>query len=168
MLKIGVIKEKKEGLFITIIIFIICLRVPFLTSLDIESKIVIFILLSIACLTVLLSFAISMEWYLLDEESITVKNIFGKVNKVYYKDVKYTYVKKLRVFTRDVKGVPFILFNDGRKESSFFTGNNIDNHKKYMVRIPYVQEVVDYFKTNNIKFNNEVFNYLINGKDLKK
>ena len=90
------------------------------------------------------------------------------MNKVYYKDVKYTYVKKLRVFTRDVKGVPFILFNDGRKESSFFRGYNVDNHKKYMVRIPYSQEVVDYFKKINIKFINEVFDCLINGTDIKK
>ena len=167
-MKIGIIKEKKEGLLISSIIFAICLIIPFLTSLDVESKIAIFVLLVIACLIVLLCFAISMEWYILNEDSITVKNIFGIVNKVYYKDVKYTYVKKIRVFTRDFKGIPFILFNDGRKESSFFRGYNVDNHKKYMVRIPYVQEVVDYFKKNNIKFNNEVFNYLINGKDLKK
>ena len=166
-MKIGIIKEKKEGLLISSIIFAICLIIPFLTSLDVESKIAIFVLLAIACLIVLLCFAISMEWYILNEDSIIVKNVFGTVNKVYYKDVKYSYVKRLPVFTRD-KGIPCLLFNDGRKECSFFTGNNIDNHKKYMVRIPYVQEVVDYFKKNNIKFNNEVFNYLINGKDLKK
>ena len=161
-MKIGIIKEKKEVLFVSIIIFIICLIVPFLTSLDLESKIGIFILLSIACLIALLCFAISMEWYLLDKDSITVKNIFGTVNKVYYKDVKYTYIKRLRVYTRDYKGIPFILFNDGRKESSFFRGYNVDNHKKYMVRIPYTQEVIDYFAKNNIRLNeNSVFKTLI-------
>ena len=93
---------------------------------------------------------------------LTVKNVFGTVNKVYYKDVKYSYVKRLPVFTRD-KGIPCLLFNDGRKECSFFTGNNIDNHKKYIVRIPYTQEVVDYLKINNIKLNNNsIFKSMIN------
>ena len=87
-MKIGIIKEKKEGLLISSIIFAICLIIPFLTSLDVESKIAIFVLLVMACLIVLLCFAISMEWYILNEDSIIVKNIFGIVNKVYYKNVQ--------------------------------------------------------------------------------
>lgn len=162
-MKIRIIKEKKEGLLITSIIFVICILFPFFTSLDLESKIGIFVLLFIACLIVLLCFAISMEWYILNENSITVKNVFGTVNKVYYKDVKYSYVKRLPVFTRYIKGIPFLLFNDGRKENSFFYGHNVDNHKKYIVRIPYNEDVLEYFKNNNINLNsNSVFKTIIN------
>ena len=99
--KIGIIKEKKCVFLITTIIFSICFIVPFLTSLDLESKIVILVMFVIVYLILLISFAISMEWYLLDGESITVKNIFCIVNKVYYKDVKSTCVKRIPIFTRD-------------------------------------------------------------------
>ena len=154
-MRIGVIKEKKAGLFITSIIFAICFIVPFLTSIDLKSKIVILIIFVSVYLILLISFAISMEWYVLDEESVIVKNIFGIVNKVYYKDVKSTRIKRIPIFTRD-KGIHCLLLNDGRKESSLFRGCNVDNHKKYMVRIPYTQEVVDFFVINNIKFNDNL------------
>lgn len=111
-------------------------------------------MLLIAYLIILLCFLISMEWYIIDIESVTVKKVFGTVNKVYYKEIKYSYVKRLPVFTRDIKGVPFLLLNDGRKENSFFYGHNVDNYKKYIIRIPYTKEVVYYFKTNNIELNN--------------
>ena len=58
-MKIGIIKEKKEELLISSIIFAICLISPFLTSLDLESKIAIFVLFVIACLIVLLCFALA-------------------------------------------------------------------------------------------------------------
>ncbi len=161
-MKIGVIKEKKEGFLMVSIILAICCIFPFFTKLEFIDKIIIFIMLLIAYLIIILCFLISMEWYILEKGSITVKNVFGTVNKVYFKDVKYSYVKRLPVFTRD-KGIPCLLFNDGRKECSFFTGNNIDNHKKYIVRIPYTQEVVDYLKINNIKLNNNsIFKSMIN------
>ena len=161
-MKIGIINEKKQGLLIVSIIFAIMIIMIFLTSLDIVSKIGISIMGVIMYLIVLFCFSISMEWYVLDEESITVKNVFGKVNKVYYKDVKSTYVKRLPVFSRDL-GIPCLLFNDGRKESGFlFSGSNIENNKKLMVRIPYTQEVIDYFAKNNIRLNeNSVFKTLI-------
>ena len=152
-MKIGIIKEKKEGFVIVSIILAICVVSTFLFPLDLETKIVIFVMFIISYLIIILCFLISMEWYILEKDSIIVKNVFGTVNKVNYKDVKFVYVKKMPVFTRD-KGIPCLLFNDGRKERSFFTGNNIDNHKKYVVRIPYTQEVVEYLKTNNIKLNN--------------
>ena len=161
-MKIGVIKEKKEGFLMVSIILAICCIFPFFTKLEFIDKIILFIMLLIAYLIIILCFLISMEWYILEKGSITVKNVFGTVNKVNYKDVKFVYVKKMPVFTRD-KGIPCLLFNDGRKERSFFTGDNIDNHKKYIVRIPYTQEVVDYLKTNNIKFNNNsIFKSIIN------
>ena len=161
-MKIGVIKEKKEVFLIVSIILAICCIFPFFTKLEFIDKISIFIMLLIAYLIIILCFLISMEWYILEKGSITVKNVFGTVNKVYFKDVKYSYVKRLPVFTYD-KGIPCLLFNDGRKECSFFTGNNIDNHKKYIVRIPYTQEVVDYLKINNIKLNNNsIFKSMIN------
>lgn len=161
-MKIGIIKEKKVGLLISTIICFICCIFPFFTKLEFIEKIFLFVMLLIAYLIILLYFLISMEWYIIDIESVTVKNVFGTVNKVYYKDVKYSYVKRLPVFTRD-KGIPCLLFNDGRKECSFFTGYNIDNHKKYIIRIPYTQEVVDYFKKNNIELNNNsIFKTIIN------
>lgn len=161
-MKIKIIKEKKEGFLMVSIILAICGFSPFLFPLELETKIVIFVMFIILYLIIILCFLISMEWYILEKGSITVKNVFGTVNKVNYKDVKFVYVKNMPVFTRD-KGIPCLLFNDGRKERSFFTGNNIDNHKKYIVRIPYTQEVVDYLKTNNIKLNtNSIFKSMIN------
>ena len=46
-----------------------------------------------------------------------------------------------------------MLFKDHRKESGIFAGDTVDNHKKYIVRIPYTQGVVDYLKNNHINID---------------
>ena len=152
-MKIGIMKEKKIHISIILIIIGLCVPLPFWFSLDKKDAIVIFIMLFIACLVILICCLISMEWYILDEKSVTVKNIFGKINKVNYKDVHFVYIKKMPLFARDSTGVPCLLFYDGRKEGNWFRGNTVDNHKKYVVRIPYTKEVIDYFRENNINLN---------------
>ena len=135
-MRIGIIKEKKIGLLI-ISLFMLLLSFFVLLSLeDFQTKIVISISFIIVYLIILLNFSISMEWYIINEKSITVKNIYGVINKVEFKDVNFCYIKRLPVFTRD-KGITCILFKDNRKENGIFIGRNIDNHKKYIVRIPY-------------------------------
>ena len=152
-MKIVIMKEKKIHISIILIIIGLCVPLPFWFSLDKKDAIVIFIMLFIAFLVILICCLISMEWYILDEKSVTVKNIFGKINKVYYKDVHHVYIKKKPLFDRDFNGVPCLLFYDGRKEGNWFRGNTVDNHKKYVVRIPYTKEVIDYFRENNINLN---------------
>ena len=49
---------------------------------DFQRKIVISISFIIVYLIILLNFSISMEWYIINEKSITVKNIYGVINKV--------------------------------------------------------------------------------------
>ena len=155
-MKIGVIKEKKVHLLIiSIIIFLLTIFV-LLSLEDFQTKIVISILFIIVYLIILLNFSISMEWYIINEKSITVKNIYGVINKVEFKDVNFCYIKRLPLFTSD-KGITCILFKDNRKENGIFIGRNIDNHKKYIVRIPYSQDIVDFLKNNNIKLNNDLF-----------
>jgi hypothetical protein len=152
-MKIGVMKEKKIHIFIILIIIGLCVPLPFCFSLDMKDAIGIFIILFIAFIVVLICCLIALEWYILDEKSVTVKNIFGTINKVYYDDVKFVYIKKIKLFDKDIRGIPCILFDDGRSEGNWFRGNTVDNHKKHMVRIPYTQDVFDYFKDNNININ---------------
>ena len=161
-MKIGIMKEKKIHISIILIIIGLCVPLPFCFPLDKKDAIGIFILLFIAFLIILICCLICMEWYILDKESVTVKNIFGKINKVNYKDVHFVYIKKMPLFARDFKGVPCLLFYDGRKEGNWFLGNTVDNHKKYVVRIPYTEEVINYFKENNINLNNKsIFDELL-------
>lgn len=82
---------------------------------------------------------------------------------MYYKDVSLVYIKKMPVFTKDINGIPCLLFKDIREERGVFGGYNVNNCKKYIVRIPYTQDVVDFFKSNNIYLNkNTIFDTLVN------
>lgn len=162
-MKIGIISEKKIGLLITTTIFILCSILPILFPIDFETKTVIIVMIIVTYLIVLLCYLMTMEWYILDENSIIVKNIFGTINQVYYKNVSLVYIKKMPFFTKDIKGIPCLLFKDIREERGVFGGYNVNNCKKYIVRIPYTQDVVDFFKSNNIYLNkNTIFDTLVN------
>lgn len=115
-MKIGIISEKKIGLLITTTIFILCSILPILFPIDFETKTVIIVMIIVTYLIVLLCYLMTMEWYILDENSIIVKNIFGTINQVYYKDVSLVYIKKMPVFTKDIKGIPCLLFKDSQKK----------------------------------------------------
>ena len=151
-IRIGILKEKKFALFIFSIIVLASLILSLIFVPSFESKLVICILSLFIYLIFLLGYLAQMQWYVLDDKSVTVKNVYGIVNKVSYIDVTCVYVKKLPIHTRD-EGIPCLFFYDGRKEKGFFSGYNVDNHKKYMVRIPYTQETEEYLKTNRIHIN---------------
>lgn len=149
---IGIIEEKKAGFLMISIIFIISILLSICFESNNELKIALLVLFGISYLVCTVCCLVSMEWYVLDENSVIVKNIFGTVNQVNYKDVTRVYVRRLRVFRGD-KGVSCLLFKDHRKESGIFAGDTVDNHKKYIVRIPYTQGVVDYLKHNHINID---------------
>lgn len=75
-MKIGIISEKKIGLLITTTIFILCSILPILFPIDFETKTVIIVMIIVTYLIVLLCYLMTMEWYILDENSIIVKKYF--------------------------------------------------------------------------------------------
>lgn len=163
-MKIGIIKEKISGLIISTILVLIPAVLILLFVKGTQEKIILSLFCVFIYLILLLNYLISMEWYIIDKNSIKVRNVFGIVNQVEFKNVEYAYIKKLPVYTRD-KGITCILFKDNRKENSFFKGYNTDNHKKYIVRIPYNQEFINYLENNNINLNaNSIMNVLKWGK----
>lgn len=151
-MNIGILKEKKFALLILSIMIFICIILTLLFVHSAESKMVICFMLLIIYVIFILGYLSQLQWYILDENSVTVKNIYGTVNKVLYSDVMVVIVKKTPVHTRD-NGILCLFFDDGRKEKGLFIGCNVDNHKKYMVRIPYTKEVEEYLKTNNLNVN---------------
>ena len=151
-IRIGILKEKKFALFIFSSICLASLILSLIFVPSFESKLVVGILLLFIYLLFLLGYLAQMQWYLLDDQSVTVKNVYGVVNKVYYIDVTCVCVKKLPIHTSD-EGIPCLVFDDGRKEKGLFNGYNVDNHKKYVVRIPYTQETEEYLKTNHLRIN---------------
>ena len=148
-MKIDILKEKKSALLIfsVMILFIFMLILLFIPSF--EGKIVLSILLLILYSIVLFGYLSQMQWYILDDKSVTVRNAYGIVNKVFYKDVKTVLIKRLPVHTKD-EGILCLLFDDGREEKKLFNGYNIDNHKNVMVRIPHTPEIEEYLKANNL------------------
>lgn len=160
-MKIGIIKEKISVLIITTISILFIVGLGLILFEDKTDKIVFSLFLTFCYLIILSIYLVSMEWYIIDKKSITVRNIFGVVNKVEFVNVQYVYVKRMPIFTRD-KGIPCILFKDDRKEQSLFRCYNVENHKKYIVRIPYTQEFIEYIKNNEININeNSIFKTLI-------
>lgn len=151
-MNIGILKEKKFALLILSIMIFICIILTLLFVHSAESKMVICFMLLIIYVIFILGYLSQLQWYILDENSVTVKNIYGTVNKVLYSDVMVVIVKKTPVHTRD-NGILCLFFDDGRKEKGLFIGCNVDNYKKYMVRIPYTKEVEEYLKTNNLNVN---------------
>jgi hypothetical protein len=151
-MNIGILKEKKFALLILSIMIFICIILTLLFVHSAESKMVICFMLLIIYVIFILGYLSQLQWYILDENSVTVKNIYGTVNKVLYSDVMVVIVKKTPVHTSD-NGILCLFFDDGRKEKGLFIGCNVDNHKKYMVRIPYTKEVEEYLKTNNLNVN---------------
>ncbi|MBE6534750.1 MAG: hypothetical protein E7678_07295 [Ruminococcaceae bacterium] len=148
-MKIKCIKDKIHGFMLISGILFLVMLLPFLTSMEIVDKIVIFGMILVVYFIVVLCYAVSLEWYIIDESGIVVRNIFYTINKVDFNDVKLVYKKRLPVFTRD-EGIYCLLFDDGRKENiGIFTGSNVDNHKKCRVRIPYSEEVMDYLMENH-------------------
>lgn len=149
-MKINIIQEKKLIFIITSVIITFITILILFSNLDKDTKLVCLLLFIVSYIIIIFCFLVSFQWYILDEEKVIVRNIFKTVNEVYYKDVIQAYIRKIPVFTKD-NGMLCILFQDGRKERGIFNGYNIDNHRKYVVRIPYSLEVACYLKKRNVR-----------------
>ena len=89
------LKEKKQSLILGTCIFCFAMIGPFFSRIDIESKIglsVLALFIYIICLPVFLS---PLQWYIISEESIVVRNVFRVVNRVDFENVKLIYKKRL-------------------------------------------------------------------------
>ena len=111
------------------------------------------IALAVLCLMLSAIFAISIlpriQWFLIFQNRIVVKNIFGIVNSVDFSNVKYVEQKKLPLFTKDHE-VAHYVFIDGRPERKrgITQHSSTVNFKKTSVRVYITPELTSIVKNH--------------------
>ena len=97
-----------------------------------------------------------LQWFVVYEDRIIVKNIFKTVNEVKFSEVKYVLRKQLPIFTRD-EGVMHYIFVDGRpnKKKGITYPYNTDNFKNITVRMPVSEKLTALLKAKAITIISE-------------
>ena len=143
--KQNVLKEE----IIYFLILVICVLTPYISIIVIglireeNPKFMLFILsimfIPLLILTILIGFKY-LEWYCIYDDHIEVRNIYGKINSVFYNNVS-SGMKKM-----------FYIFNDGRKNNgNIFDFNFCYNNKKFNLKIYKTEKLENYIK-NILKF----------------
>ena len=105
----------------------------------------------ILILTILIGFKY-LEWYCIYDDHIEVRNIYGKINSVFFNNVSTVEEIEINLTTRGMEKV-FYIFNDGRKNTSnIFNINSCYNNKKTNLRI-YKTNVLENYIINTLKFS---------------
>ena len=138
LLKINAKKEVLFArLFVTFLPFLafICFLVSGLIN-NQSDLILVSILFLILSVVFIFSILPAIQWFLIFEDQIVVKNIFGVVNSVNFSNVEYIEQKKLPLFTKDHE-ITHYIFVDGRpeKKHGFTQQSNTVNFKKTSVRV---------------------------------
>jgi hypothetical protein len=147
----GVSREEK----IKFTLFSSCISIPWIVL----STILLLKGISITLITILISIfylpaffvfvllsSMNFEWFCVYDDRIEAKCIWGRKNRVYFKDVLFVEDIEINLTTRGMKR-RFLIFNDGRKNNSnFFDLNSCYNNKKYNLRIRKNAEVENYVK----------------------
>ena len=103
------------------------------------------IFIPILILMILIGFKY-LEWYCIYDDHIEVRNIYGKINSVFYNNVSS--VEEVEIYLYRGTKKKFYIFNDGRKNNgNIFDFNSCYNNKKFNLKI---------YKTNKLE------NYIIN------
>lgn len=93
-----------------------------------------------------------LEWYCIYDDHIEVRNIYGKINSVFFNNVSTVEEIEINLTTRGMEKV-FYIFNDGRKNTSnIFNINSCYNNKKTNLRI-YKTNVLENYIINTLKFS---------------
>ena len=158
--KQNVLKEE----IIYFLILVICVLTPYISIIVIglireeNPKFMLFILsimfIPLLILTILIGFKY-LEWYCIYDDHIEVRNIYGKINSVFYNNVSS--VEEVEIYLYRGTKKKFYIFNDGRKNNgNIFDFNFCYNNKKFNLRIYKTNELENYI-INTLKFK-------VNGK----
>lgn len=91
-----------------------------------------------------------LEWYCIYDDHIEVRNIYGKINSVFYNNVSS--VEEVEIYLYRGTKKKFYIFNDGRKNNgNIFDFNSCYNNKKFNLKIYKTEKLEDYIK-NILKF----------------
>lgn len=90
----------------------------------------------------------NLEWYIVYNNKIEVRNIYGIKNIVFYDSVLFIEELEINLTTRGMNK-KFYIFNDGRKNNnSIFNINSCYNNKKFNLRIYKTKELENYINNN--------------------
>lgn len=146
--KIKPLKEAKINIIVTCLIVVFWPTVGFGILAAIERSYDLYILLIvwfvIGCFISLIMFG-SIQWYLVDNEKILVKNYFGVVNEVYFCSIQQIVDIELPIVKRD--HVRCFIFVDKNKkiEDKLFWGT-VHNSRFNFVRVPVTDELIEHLK----------------------
>lgn len=135
-------------LIIAFIFAVIILPTDFTDSRAVEDMVLGLVLFSPMIITLLICPFAQLEWFLIFEDRIEARGIFGIKNTVYFS--KVLYIEELGIsYIKNSPKRPFYMFNDGRKNNNSFLGvNNWYNKKKFNLRIPITDELENFVKTH--------------------
>jgi len=140
--KIKVNKDKIIGNIVMIVLYVI-VYICFVIFAYIQKNKEILIGIPLFCIPMVmgqLDLFRQMQWYEIYIDKIVVKNIYGKVNEVYFSAVKEIQEKRIATFTRD-SGKKYYIFLDGRPLRRWYEFLTCDNHKKTCVRVLVTDEL---------------------------
>ncbi len=135
-----------QGIFLLVLLFILVFT--FITK-EIE---LLYLCIPFVILMILiqLEFFQQIQWYEVYDDKIVIKNIYGKVSEVKFEDVKKIYEINLPIFT-SIELKSYYVFLDGRPLKSFLHPLNIDNHKKFCVRVWITDELKKLIENKEIE-----------------
>ncbi len=148
-----VLKEEKIklGIIISCVVipYVAIAIINFINQYNFRMFITIFLiaLLPILIIILLIGFK-NLEWYIVYNNKIEVRNIYGIKNIVFYDSVLFIEELEINLTTRGMNK-KFYIFNDGRKNNnSIFNINSCYNNKKFNLRIYKTKELENYINNN--------------------
>ena len=152
-----VLKEEKikfgMGLACVAIPYVIMALIDIIRDNEVEDLLLFYLIFVVPIFLLLVLMGLSnLERYYIYDDHIEVRNIYGKKNSVFFKNVSFVEEVKINLMTN---GMPktFYIFNDGRKNNeNKFDINSCYNRKKINLRI-YKTEELENYVTNILKLN---------------
>lgn len=135
-----VLKEEKIklGIIISCVVipYVAIAIINFINQYNFRMFITIFLIALFPILIIILLIGFkNLEWYIVYNNKIEVRNIYGIKNIVFYDSVLFIEELEINLTTRGMNK-KFYIFNDGRKNNnSIFNINSCYNNKKFNLRI---------------------------------
>ncbi len=148
-----VLKEEKIklGIIISCVVipYVAIAIINFINQYNFRMFITIFLIALFPILIIILLIGFkNLEWYIVYNNKIEVRNIYGIKNIVFYDSVLFIEELEINLTTRGMNK-KFYIFNDGRKNNnSIFNINSCYNNKKFNLRIYKTKELENYINNN--------------------
>lgn len=148
-----VLKEEKIklGIIISCVVipYVAIAIINFINQYNFRMFITIFLIALFPILIIILLIGFkNLEWYIVYNNKIEVRNIYGIKNIVFYDSVLFIEELEFNLTTRGMNK-KFYIFNDGRKNNnSIFNINSCYNNKKFNLRIYKTKELENYINNN--------------------